>query len=66
MKFSVWDFSNKKEDWIGIFLYCLMFPFVVVIGSVMFAATLFCVAVYVAMEFAFKAFKYFVDNVKGN
>lgn len=66
MKFSVWDFKNTKEDWIAILLYCLIAPFAVFIGSVMIAATLFCVAVYVALEFAFKAFKYFVDNVKGN
>ncbi len=66
MKFSVWDFKNTREDWIAILLYCLIAPFVVVIGSVMFAATLFCVAVYVALEFAFKAFKYFVEILKGN
>lgn len=66
MKFSVWDFKNTREDWIAILLYCLIAPFVVFIGSVMFAATLFCVAVYVALEFAFKAFKYFVEITKGN
>lgn len=58
------EFNNTIEDWLSLFVYVILAPFAVLVGSVLMVGCIFCVALYIVFDFLYKVVVYFYRSLK--